>query len=214
MRVGFAVFLAVVILGISVFLFNFILFTVAASGRSLLLQFGSRGVLFFLLYFPWWLLALDIALMLVLERLLRQFKFAYRFPSLYVIVAVVVFILVAGYSLEHADSSHHLVPGTDSQGRVQRGGFLNGVRQAPRVEQGVCRCTVVSVSGNELSVVDDDATASGPFTVVIPEGNPHVDIEGLMPGEQIFVAGDIRNGVLYVFGLHRASPGEPAFPGN
>ncbi len=213
-RVALAVFLAVVILGISIFLFNFMLFTVAASGRSLLLQFGYRGVLFFLLYFPWWLLAADIFLMLVLERMLRRFKFAYRLPGLYVLVSVLLFILAAGYVLDTADSNHRLVPGAGTNGRVQEGGFLSGVRQAPHVEQGVCRCTVLAVGQGELSVVDDAAVASGPILVLLPAGNPHVRAEGLMPGDRVYIAGDIHDGVLHAFGLHKASPGEPAFPRN
>lgn len=189
-----SVFVAALILVISVFLCNVILFTVLESGRSLLLGFGGRGILSFLWFFPWWLLAVDVLLLVIFERMMRRYKFGYRLPSLYLGFAVLVLVIVAGSFIQRVtEVNHRIAP------------------RPPRVSEGMCRCTVVSFDGTTLVVVEREAGAL-PFTVVLPTGLPFSETDGLIAGDTVFVAGDMKGGILYAFGMHRMRAGERAAP--
>ena len=208
-RVVFAVVVAAVVFCVSAFLFGFIIFMLLASGRSLLLGFGGRGILFFFETFPWLIFVGDIILIFLLERLLRQFKFAYRSPMVYLLGGLIILSAVAGYSLTKVTSfSPYAQP---AQGNGPSMGVFNTARRAPRPDNGVCRCTITAIDGSELSVIDTENNDQ-PLTVVLPQDNSHVHSDGLVVGEKVFIAGDIRDGILYAFGLHPVAPTEPAFP--
>src|SRR4051812_23632551 len=53
----------------TIFIFNFIVFSIRINGHDAFLQFGARGLSNFLLFFPWVILVLDIALVALLEWL-------------------------------------------------------------------------------------------------------------------------------------------------
>src|SRR5437773_112715 len=65
------------VLAVSIFILNFILFGLRINHHEELLGFGTQGFLAFLRFFPWYLLILDVALITLLEFLLRRFKFGY-----------------------------------------------------------------------------------------------------------------------------------------
>jgi hypothetical protein len=69
--------LAFVTLALSIFVLSFIVFSVHESGEQFLLGFGSRGLLTFIALFPWYSLALLIALMGILEWLPVWLSHAY-----------------------------------------------------------------------------------------------------------------------------------------
>ena len=112
-----ASFLALVV---SVLLFTFIFFTVRVNIHSSFAVLGPRTLFFLFHFFPWHLVMLDVALIALTEWLLRDFKFAYRSPFLYLLFAVFAFVLALGLfidrvtpfsdrMLEHAHA-HHLPP--------------------------------------------------------------------------------------------------------
>ena len=206
-RVAFAVVVAAVVFCVSAFLFGFIIFMLLASGRSLLLGFGGRGILFFFETFPWLIFIGDIILIFLLERMLRQFKFAYRSPTVYLLGGLIILSAFAGYGLTQVTSFSPYAPAANGPSM----GVFNTARRAPRADNGVCRCTITAIDGSELSVIDTENNDQ-PLTVILPDNNPHVHSDGLIVGEKVFIAGDIKGGILYAFGLHPVAPTEPAFP--
>src|SRR6185369_5791914 len=66
--------LAVLIFITTVFLVSYTVFSVIVSGHLLLLGFGWKGLLTFMLLFPWTTFCIDIVLVFVLDLLLRRFK--------------------------------------------------------------------------------------------------------------------------------------------
>lgn len=86
--------LSFAVLVISVFIFNFILFSLRINHQDMLLGVGPRGWIPFLQFFPWPWLAIDIGLILILESLLRNFRLGYRVPALY-LLGVLLFFTVA-----------------------------------------------------------------------------------------------------------------------
>ena len=207
-RVGLAILVAFIVFCVSTFLVDFMIFVLRASGRSLLLGFGGKGVLFFFEAFPWLVLAGDVVLIVVLDQLLRQFKFAYRFPAVYILATLLCVSALAGYGLASVADLGHMTPSRD--GRAPVGAFFSRARRAPLPQRGVCRCTIVDIDGSQLAVIDPE-NGNMPITVVLPENDPHVHVEDLEIGDRVFIAGDLRGAILYAFGLHKVAPDEPAF---
>lgn len=90
---------ALAVLALSVFICNFIFFMIRLNGHESLLAHPG-GFFLFLRFFPWELLALDVALVLFLEWMLKRFKFAYQKPTLYLALALVVVVLSAGFAID------------------------------------------------------------------------------------------------------------------
>ena len=85
----------------TILIFNFIVFSLRVSGHDALLGFGSRGFTAFIWFFPWYLLVVDVALVALLQWLLRQFRFGYKIPVLYLILALLIGSFTLGYALDH-----------------------------------------------------------------------------------------------------------------
>lgn len=99
LRAAALMLVALVVLTLSVFICNFIFFTLRLNGHESLL--GRPGGLFlFLRFFPWGLLVIDIALIFLLEWMLKSFKFAYQKPTLYLALALVAVVLSAGFVID------------------------------------------------------------------------------------------------------------------
>jgi hypothetical protein len=77
--------LALLVLGISVFIINFILFSIRLNRIDSFLGFGPRGWGAFVHFFPWTLLLADIGLIALLEWLVRRFRFGSKIPVLYLL---------------------------------------------------------------------------------------------------------------------------------
>ena len=92
------------VLLLSVAIANFILFGLRVNGHESLLSFGPRGLAAFFLVFPWPLLILDILFIFILEKLLRRFKFGYRSPVLYLLIALVAGALALGLAFDRGTS--------------------------------------------------------------------------------------------------------------
>lgn len=90
---------ALAVLVLSVFICNFIFFTLRLNGHESLLG-RPGGIMLFLRFFPWGLLAIDAALIFLLEWMLRSFKFAYQKPTLYLALALVATVISAGFVLD------------------------------------------------------------------------------------------------------------------
>ena len=78
---------------ISSFLVSFIVFSIVESGKLFLLGFGARGFLIFFFLFPWSLLVIEIAFIILLEWLIKKFKFGYR-SSLTTLILVILCISI------------------------------------------------------------------------------------------------------------------------
>ena len=102
LRLALMVLVALLVLVFSVFIFNFIFFSIRVSGHMALLSFGLRGVGAFVLNFPWGLLIIDVLLVVLLEKMLRHFRFAYRSPVLYLFFAILALAISAGLVIDRS----------------------------------------------------------------------------------------------------------------
>lgn len=96
-KVALTLLVALLALLVSIFIFNFILFSLFAEHRAPLLGYGPSGYWLFLILFPWPLLAIDLVLLALLQQLLRVFEFGYKKPVIYLFFASLVVIGACGF---------------------------------------------------------------------------------------------------------------------
>ena len=96
------IFSALLALVISVLIFTFIFFTLRVNIHNSFAFMGPRTIFFLLHFFPWYLLILDVALIALTEWLMRDFKFAYRSPLLYVLLLAFALVLALGLFIDRA----------------------------------------------------------------------------------------------------------------
>jgi len=197
------------VLVVSIFIINFILFGVRINHHQELLGFGSKGLLAFLRVFPWFLLLLDVALVILLEYLLRRFKFGYKIPALYLLGGLLAGTLLAGFALDRGtyfndrmlERSRHLPPGL--------GHFYEGARRPPPPGGGLCRCTILAIEGSTLTV-EDTRNGTTTLVVLLPNNDPYATTTALQVGDTILIAGKEENGVIRAFGVRKlSSEGRP-----
>jgi hypothetical protein len=195
-----ALVLCAILVGVvSAFLFNFLLFYLSASGRSILLGFGRRGVYSFLRLFPWWLLVLDLVLIFGLAWLVRQFSFGYKRPVLYILLVLLAGVFGIGVFLNLA---------TDLNDRLEqhdRHGAFEHARRPPPPPEGICRCTITAINGNRITAEDTYFGATSTYTILLPPNSARATTSGLRVGDTIFVVGDAENDVIRAFGVQKVN---------
>jgi hypothetical protein len=75
---------------------------------------------------------------------------------------------------------------------------------------GMCRCTVVSVSGNTIIADDVDESTTTRLTIIVPSDSPTATTSTLKAGDVFFVAGDREGGIIKAFGIRKLPPGSPS----
>ncbi|HEV7449094.1 MAG TPA: hypothetical protein VGP13_00955 [Candidatus Paceibacterota bacterium] len=95
------VLVALGVLVVSIFLCNFIFFIIRINGHESLLA-RPGGIFLFLRFFPWGLLVIDAALIVLLEVLLKSFRFGYKSPIVYTTIAVLAVVIPLGFAIDRA----------------------------------------------------------------------------------------------------------------
>ncbi len=186
LKVALLAVVAFLVLLTSIALCSFVIFSLHESGRSFLLDFGSRGFFLFIVLFPWTLFILDAALILLLEKLLAKFSFAYRRPTIYLIGGILVIILTLGYAIDRVTDLHASLLDRADKGELPLfGGLYEQLRDQP-APTGICRCVITSINGNVLTLRDDhpEQGVSILRTFVIPAD---ATTSSLRVGERLFI---------------------------
>lgn len=207
LKVAATVLVALAVLLLSVFIFNFILFGIRINSHDTLLGFGPRGLEAFLLLFPWPLFLLDILLVGALERLVRKFRFGYKMPVLYLLLALVGATVAAAAVIDRGtDLNDRLLHRADRHELFLVGDFFEGARR-PMPGSGVCICSIKAIDGSTLTVTDTRSGTTTELTVLLPQDDPRATTTGLKVGDVVFIAGDADDNVIRAFGVRKASPG-------
>jgi len=207
-------FVALVILAVSIALVNFILFSLRINGHEALLGFGPRGINKFLFVFPWPLLVLDVLLIIFLETQLRRFKFGYRSPVLYLLLALLAIAIGSGLALDRATSVNDLMLHQAEHGGLPPplGELYEHIRTPAPHERGIYRGTITAIGTSTLSLQHDDLDADkdeAGYTVILPPG---FDSSTLAVGERIYVAGEMHGSLIQAFGVHQFPHGPEIIP--
>lgn len=209
-RVAALVVVSCLVLLISIFILNFLLFSVRINSQDVFLSFGPRGWSAFLAFFPWELLAIDAVLVGVLLALLRQFKFGYKSPLLYMLGGLIALTLVAGFAIDSTTgiNEHFLRQADEHRLPGAFGDFYGHARRPPPPGSGFCRhCTIVAIEGNVLTVEEVRSEGTTTRVIVLPPNDPNATTSMLKVGDIIFVAGDTASdGNIRAFGVRAFSP--------
>ena len=195
----------IVALGLLVFVLSFAIFSVHESGEQFLLGFGGRGILTFFALFPWVMAIIDVALFVLVEWLLRRFKFGYRIPVLRAVFGILVFAVLGGIIVSLTPFQATLLRMAKQNKLPFIGEWYESI-YASHSDQGVFRGTVDSIQGNEFVISHDDNDRDaddGAWTVTAPAG---FDMSTIVVGERVYVAGaPVRQGVLQAYGIQQLS---------
>jgi hypothetical protein len=203
LKIAALVMVAFAVVCISIFILNFILFSLRIGSQAMLLGFGPRGFLLFLSFFPWGLLLIDLVLLIVLESLLRRFQFGYRTPTLYLLLGLLALTFSVGFALDKGTgfNDEMLTRARDRHLPPPVGGFYQGA--VPPSSKGLCRrCVITDINGSEIFVTDS-RTGSTTIRVILPPNDPRATTSELKIGDRVFIAGDEDDGVIRAFGLRK-----------
>ncbi|TSC85627.1 MAG: hypothetical protein G01um10148_1013 [Parcubacteria group bacterium Gr01-1014_8] len=193
---------------VTIFIFNFIFFSLRINGHETLLGFGPRGMQAFVYFFPWYLLVLDVALVGLLQWLLRNFRLGYQIPVLYLVAGLLLGAFAFGFALDRGTPLNDVLH--EGREHLPRpiGGFYEGAQRSPTAGSGMCHCVILAIDGSTLTVRDtrDSGGEGGDVStlrITLPPNDRHATTSGLKVGDVIFIAGDESEGVIEAFGIRR-----------
>lgn len=194
------------ILIVTIFIVNFIFFSIRLNSSEDLLGFGLEGFIAFIFFFPSHLALLDVGLILLLQWLLRHFKFGYSVPLLYLLAGLVFGAGLIGFALDRATPfNDHMHEGRGHLPPPMRG-IYDGAKRLHK-GSGICRCTILAITGNTLTVEDTrpihDGGATSTLKVVIPLDARRATTTGLSVGDVVFIAGEEKDGAIEAFGVKK-----------
>jgi hypothetical protein len=204
LKVGVLIAVAFCVLTISVLICNFIVFSIRINGHDALLHFGSRGFLVFLTFFPWTLLLLDIVFIVLLEWLVRHFRFGYLSPVLYLFFGFFVMIISTGLFIDRVTDFNDELLSRARAHRLQQpfGNLYERARAIPPAGSGVYRGVVTGIFGNTITLYNMDIGTTSILTVIVPSDDLYAT-SSFHVGETIFIAGDAYDGTIHAFGVRK-----------
>jgi hypothetical protein len=211
LHVAAAVVVSLIVLVLSVFIFNFILFSIRINSHDSLLGFGPRGFETFIYIFPWVLFFVDIALIFALEALVRRFRFAYKIPVLYLLAAIFFATLAMAFVIDSGTNVDDRMLSRADRNELPLVGPVFEQARRPMPGSGVCLCTITAISGNTITVADTRSGTTTMLLVILPANDPRATTTSLQVGDTIFIAGDESQGMIHAFGVRKVPPPE-AFP--
>ncbi len=186
---------------IAIYILSFVLFTLHNSGLWFAPEFGSRGVMMFIMGAPWLLLSILGLFLLFLYVLVSHYSFSYRKPLVYSIIGI-VFLIISTSSLIHLSGIHdrlesfaneHSVPGLrpfyqDPQARRPGGveiGTINQINESGFLLMIDRQELVQIIITKETKLPPDYTPVEGEMVLVIGERNDQDSITafGIKPAK-------------------------------
>lgn len=188
---------AIMVFLIVLYLVSFIIFALHRDGEWFAPGFGASGWLLFATGFPWGLLVVSFALIILCAVLLMRYAFIYHRPLFFVIAGLVLVVLAGGALI---DDTTPLQLGLSRYAAANipiLGSFYHRETEYPAH---VRRGEIVSFGKNgSFIIVDGFGNTS---SVMVPPGT--VVTGGFHKGDIVFVFGTReRNGVIKAFGVER-----------
>lgn len=205
--------LLLVVTVVSVLLSSFILFSLNVSGHASLIHFGMTGWQAFLVFFPWELALFEIILLVLLEYLLRSFRFGYKIPILYLFLGVMALMIVSGAVVEQTPLHSRILERADQEHLPPPLGVLyENTRRPPARDSGIFRGTIETIEDSLLIVSLDNPRGRGtttPVTVRIPQGQA---LEELIVGDRVFIRGRLEEESIKAIQIKKANGHLPPPP--
>ena len=180
--------LIILILILSSTIASFVLFSLRETGHEFLLGFGGRGIAAFFALFPWPLLSVDLALLFLLDWLLRGFSFGYKYSFVSVFLALFIASTLLALVI-NATAFHRTLESHADHGDLPVAGLFYEETRREHHEFGIFRGVVESVGTSSFVMAHDnrDQDVDDPsFTVYLPPNTPFA----YSIGTRVFVLGN------------------------
>ncbi len=173
------------------YLISFIIFNLRASGVWFLPKFGFSAMGIFFKSLPWLLILIAIVLIIVLELLVKHFRFAYRRPVLYSILGIIILTILGSFLIGRANLHPNLF-WKARQGKLYMvGGFYRGfgAPKLPNVHRGIV--TEIIDKGFYLETPRGEI-----LTIVVASNN-------IEKSDRVVILGKRDNGIVRAFKIRR-----------
>ena len=186
------------------FFVSFSIFSIRESSRLFLLGFGSMGVWTFFVTFPWFLLVLEIILLIVVDILLKHFKFAYKTPFIYLILSTAIFVMFISIFISSTPIHETLYQEVIEQ-RLPALDIIYKDAKQPPIKEGVLRGIITRVDDDMFTIYSDDKDKDkddGLWDIFISQGQLKYISSTINVGDFVVTACRQKaDGRCYLYGL-------------
>lgn len=201
-KLGLLSFVTVLTTLVSIFLLSFIIFSSSLDGSLFLVRFGGYGLYNFVLTLPWYLLVVDIFLLLFLDLLLKSFRFGYKSPVLYLFIGTIVVVTIVSTTL-NMTSFHQRFMNTVGEGKVP---FLPNIYTGVGSEKqkpGTWKGYVGKINGNSFKFKYVKGVSGEYGDAEVFAVNEITVVDKLLEGDLVFVAGNILDNRIMAYGIKK-----------
>jgi len=194
--------IVILTLTLSSLLLSLIIFHIYVSGKLFLLGFGLQGLFIFFMTFPWALLLADALLLLLLERLLKRFRFGYRSPLVYIVCGTLIINVGIGIAIYISPLHTNLLHRAQQKNLPIIGDYYRDMHRSPH-EQGLYRGTIITLNQNDF-VMRGDVESGNEEGLVRVTVTTQMNITSFLEvGDSIFVAGVIDGSEIRAYGIKK-----------
>lgn len=195
---------AFLVLVISVFIFDFILFSIHRQATDALLGFGYRGIAPFLYAFPWTLFIIDVIFIFALHWILRRFHRGYRRPILLGLGGLFILTVGIGVIIDTTTPTNDFLHRGDSRFvPTQIRDLYRSTDRAPRPNNGTCLCVITSIGTTSFTAENAILGTTTQFLIMVPRNERHATTSSLIVGDTVMIAGDRTGDVIRAFGIQK-----------
>ncbi len=188
----------VFILFLALFLVSFIIFNLRATGALFLPRFGLFGLRSFFMFFPWLLVIFPILFIIALIFLAKRYRFVYKKPLLYSIIAIVVIVLVGSFIFLRVPI-HKKLSERAWEGGIPMAGPLYrqyGMRRPENLYIG--RVIEITENGFQMETVDGQG-----LTINISDNVRFPIDKDIKKDDFVVVMGKKSDAVIDAYGVHK-----------
>lgn len=204
-KIGLLIAISLFVFFISIFLVSYLIFCLKTGGFFFLLGFGTKGFYKFFLLLPWIILVVNAFLLILLDYLLRRFKFGYHSPLVYLFLGTLVFVTLFS-TLVNFTSFHDDMMKFTQRRKIPFAGWLYGGIKRSYQNHGVVVGKVSSIGDGYLVITHHDYDRDYYDNLKILTSSNLLKERGISIGDSVIVAGDfISKTELSAFGMHKIS---------
>lgn len=190
------------------FFVSFVVFVLRASGLTGASSFGFRGAGLLLASLPWFLVAVSLVFLIVLEVLVRRYAFAYRRPLLLTLGGIFLFAIVGGFLAEQAGMHRAMLRFADERHLPGASPFYH--RYVDEHHERVRPGTIILLTGDGFFLRDP---RDEEIRVIVTRDTRITPGTTIAEDEFVVVFGDTEpSSTIRAFGIKRFDPNKSPFP--
>lgn len=197
-------FLAVLVM--AVFFCSFAVFYLRTSGYTMLPRFGLLGFRDLFLYFPWPIVAVVLLFLLGLAYAVFKRTNAYKTPSVYSAVGVLVLVIVAGIAVANTSLNRQFSNSAKRGSLPVFGGMYMGYGMMRPHDMFIGSVNNLQAGHFELQTED------GQIILVNINQNTHFPSGNIKTGDAVMVMGTLQGSAITAYGVSPINSENSAYP--